>query len=149
MARFLGLDYGRRRIGVAISDELLLTAQPVDTWEGAPREEITRRIEELIRTREVKKIILGLPLSLSGEKSSMTREVERFAEHLRKSLALPVILWDERLSSVQSKKVLQSMGIKTGKNKSKVDRMAAVLLLQCYLDHLEEEESGRIRREDC
>lgn len=149
MARILGLDYGKRRIGVALSDELHLTAQPFATWEGLTWSAAADETRELILRQEVKKIVLGLPLHMKGDKGPMADEVERFARYLRNRLDIPVELWDERLSSVQSRKALHIMGVKSGKDKKRIDRIAAVFLLQSYLDCQREKNRESGKREDC
>jgi len=135
MNKILGLDYGRKRTGVALSDALGMTAQPFDTFEGFTWPQIVDKLEILIGKFNVQLIVLGLPLSLAGDKGKMALEAERFAVHLEKHLQVTVKLWDERLTSVQSKKTIHQMGGKTGRNKGRVDRMAAALILQSYLDN--------------
>jgi putative Holliday junction resolvase len=134
LIRILGLDYGKRRIGVALSDPLGVTAQPFETWNVRDWKSIILKISTLIKQMNVEKVVVGLPLSLSGEKSSMTKEVERFATKLYNYIQIPVILIDERLTSVQSEHILRKMNIKYSKKKHKVDLLAAVLILQNYLN---------------
>jgi putative Holliday junction resolvase len=136
VGRILGLDYGRRRIGVAVSDPLGLIAQPITTWVGLSWGEVGEKVCSLMEAMEVDRVILGLPLTLRGEKGHMAREVEKFSIQLKRQISIPVILWDERLTSVQSQRVIHSMDGKPSRKKASVDLVAAVLLLQSYLDHI-------------
>ena len=134
MGRILSLDYGQRRIGVAVSDPLGVTAQPFDTWEGLGFNQIVEKIGLLITQIEIEKIIIGLPLTLKGEKGPSVKKVEQFAERLKRRIAIPVILWDERLTSIQAKRILHQAEEKPSRRKGKVDLIASVLLLQNYLE---------------
>jgi putative Holliday junction resolvase len=129
----LSLDYGRRRIGVAISDPLGITAQPFDTWNGLTFDQIVETLHTLICRKKVDRIIIGLPLTLKGEKGKLAKEVEQFAMKLRRHFPVPIILWDERLTSVQAKRILHQSNEKPSRKKGKVDLIASVLLLQNYL----------------
>jgi len=135
--RILGLDYGKSRIGVAVSDPLGVTAQPLETWHARDWNSIIVRIRALIEELGVVRVVLGYPLSLSGERGSMAKEVERFATKLYNRIQIPVLLIDERLTSVQSERYLRQMKIKYTKQKQKVDLLSAVLILQQYLDQRE------------
>ena len=138
MGRILSLDYGRRRIGVAVSDPLGVTAQPFDTWDGLEFNQIVEKIDSLIRQIGIEKIIIGLPLTLKGEKGQSVKKVEHFAMELKRCISLPVILWDERLTSIQAKRVLHQAEEKPSRRKGKVDLIASVLLLQNYLEFQKE-----------
>jgi len=135
VGRILGLDYGRRRIGVSISDPLGVTAQPLTTWSGLCRNDVVDKVLTLIAEMEVESIVIGLPLSLSGKRGPMAREVERFTEHLKQRIGIPVTLWDERLTSTQARRAIHKIQEKPSRNKEKVDLIASVLLLQNYLDY--------------
>jgi len=135
VGRILGLDYGRRRIGVAISDPLGLTAQPLETWKGLRWEEVTEKICTLIDPLGVERVILGFPLTLAGEKGKMAQEVQKFTTHLQKRISIPITLWDERLTSVQAGRIIHSLDKKPSRKKERVDLIASVLLLQNYLDY--------------
>lgn len=135
MGRILGLDYGRRRIGVAVSDPLELTAQPVETWEGLSFAEVVERICTLVEKMNVERVVVGLPLTLKGERGSLAREVERFTAELCHSIRVPVTLWDERMTSVQAHRSLRKMGKKPSRKKERIDLIASIFLLQSYLDH--------------
>ena len=137
MNRILGLDYGKRRIGVAVSDPLGVTAQPFETWDVRDWNSTVKRIRTLITELGVERVVLGYPLSLSGKRGAMAKEVERFATKLYNSIQIPVMLIDERYTSVQSERHLCQMNVKYTKQKDKVDLIAAVLILQQYLDQSE------------
>jgi putative Holliday junction resolvase len=134
VGRILALDYGRQRIGVAVSDLLGATAQPFDTWEGLKFEQIVDKLCLLIRKLEIEKIIMGLPLTLKGEKGKLARDVEQITMRLRQHIKTPILLWDERFTSVQAERLLQQANEKPSRQKKKIDVIAAILLLQNYLD---------------
>jgi putative Holliday junction resolvase len=133
--RFLGLDVGAKRIGVAVSDELGLTAQPVMTLETRRnRREDLRRIARLARRYEVAGIVAGRPLHLSGETSARTAKTEQFAAELKELSGLPVHLWDERLTTREAHQLLYESGHKRQEHAGVVDQVAATLILQSFLD---------------
>ena len=130
----LGIDYGERRIGLALSDPLGIIAKPLKVID---RKKTTDFISEILDTSEENKaniIVVGLPLSLSGKQSKQTEVVQKFIEKLAQLGKIPVIPVDERLSSVSAKKSLQEQGVKTGHEKGRVDETAAAIILQEYLD---------------
>jgi len=135
LARILALDYGRRRIGVAMSDMLGLTAQPLEVWEESGWEETVRHINHLIESEDVTDVIVGHPLTLHGQRGKMAQETERFVAMLKRHIAIPVILWDERLTSVQARQALMTMKKSVRGKKGRVDILSAVLLLQNYLEY--------------
>ena len=145
MKRLLALDYGHKRIGVALSDPLQIIAQPYDTWQNLSVEDVIERLSDLIRTKDVQLIVLGYPLTLKGDRKKLARQVEYFRLQLCCHINVPVILWDERLTSVQAKKTMITMNEKPSHNKAKIDQIAASLLLQNYIDarkkHTNSEES--------
>lgn len=134
MKRILGIDYGRQRIGVSLSDPLRITAQPFTTLTGLSWKEAAAYFKDLMDTYDIETVVIGLPLLLKGDAGPMAKEVKRFSVYLEKEIAAPIVLWDERLSSVQSKRSLQALGEKTGSNKGRIDKMAAALFLQAFLD---------------
>jgi len=136
VGRILGLDYGRRRVGLSISDPLKLTAQPLDTWEGLSRKVLIEKLLTLVEHMDIERIVIGFPLTMKGDKGTMARTVEKFADELSNKNQVSVILWDERLTSVQAQRILRETGYKTGKKKGIIDMVASVLILQNYLDHL-------------
>lgn len=131
--RILAVDYGVKRIGLALSDTLGITAQEFDTINVLKKDEHFLRIKEIVEKEKVKKILVGMPLNMNGSKGERAREVEKFIEKLKRYVNIPIIMRDERLTSVEAKKIMISLGQKTGKNKEKIDRLAAVLLLETYL----------------
>lgn len=139
MARILGLDFGTKTVGVAVSDELLLTAQAVETiWREKPGKlrQTLARIEELVNSYGVEKIVLGLPKNMNdteGERCEKTRE---FKELLEKRTGLEVILWDERLTTVAANDAMIEMGIRRENRKEYIDQIAAIFILQEYLDYV-------------
>jgi putative pre-16S rRNA nuclease len=131
--RVLALDLGTRRIGVALSDELRLTAQGLDTLERTNLREDLARLTRLARERGVALILIGNPLHMNGSEGRQSTWVRKFAERLEKRSGLAVRLWDERLTSVEAARVLEESGISREKSRRAVDRLAAVILLESYL----------------
>jgi putative Holliday junction resolvase len=132
--RYLGLDLGGRRIGVAVSDPGGLIAQPLQTLIVRGIEDAVRQVCRAIAEHEVVGIVLGLPLNLSGDQSEQSKEVEKFAKHLRRVCPAPVYFEDERLSSRQAESILHSYGKKIKGHKEKIDRISAAIILQSFLD---------------
>ena len=135
-ARYLALDVGAKRIGVAISDPLGLTAQPLltITRKTNPREDL-RSLGRLARQHGCTEFLVGLPLLLSGDASAQTERVRRFASQLAEYSDLPVRLWDERLSTQEAHAILYASGRRRQEHARLVDQVAAVLILQSFLDH--------------
>jgi putative Holliday junction resolvase len=133
----MGLDFGSKTVGVAVSDELFITAQGVEIIRRKEENKLRRtlaRIEELIEMYEVEEIVLGLPKNMNaseGIRAELTRE---FCEKLERRTGLPVTLWDERLTTVEAGKILMESGVRREERKEYVDKIAAVLILQNYLD---------------
>ena len=136
MGRLLAIDYGEKRLGLAISDPNQIISKPLKTIILSDSQYIYNELEKIISDYEIQKLIIGLPLGMDGKKTHQTSKVEAFEEDLQNKISIPVILFDERLSSVSAKKSLISQGIKTGHNKSKIDQTAAAIFLQHYLDTL-------------
>ncbi len=132
--RILAIDFGTRRLGVAVSDALGVTAQGLPTIERRGREEDLRQIEKLVEEHSAVRVIVGNPLGQGGQETEMSRRVAGFAERLRGRLACPVDLWDERLTSVEATRVLRASGMGIEKRRRAADRVAVTLLLQSYLD---------------
>lgn len=135
--RIMGLDFGSKTVGVAVSDSLLLTAQGVEIIRRKEENKLRRtlaRIEELIVEYEVGEIVLGLPRNMNateGERADLTRE---FKEKLERRTGLPVELWDERLTTVAADHIMMEAGVRRENRKEYVDKIAAMLILQGYLD---------------
>tara|TARA_Y100000996_G_scaffold407906_1_gene386126 strand:- start:44 stop:460 length:417 start_codon:yes stop_codon:yes gene_type:complete len=136
MGRLLAIDYGEKRLGLAISDPNQIISKPLKTIILSDSQYIYNELEKIISDYEIQKLIIGLPLGMDGKKTQQTSKVEAFKEDLQNKISIPVILFDERLSSVSAKKSLISQGIKTGHNKSKIDQTAAAIFLQHFLDTL-------------
>ena len=134
MKRFVGLDVGERRIGVAVSDPLGMTAQPHGVVErrGA-RVDIVALMEKL-QGFEIAGFVAGLPLEMSGNEGSQVERVRTFCERLEKTTGIPVAYQDERLTSVQSERLLESAGVRRERRRGLLDKMAAALILQAWLD---------------
>ena len=130
--RVLAIDYGRKRIGLAISDELRATARPLQILERENRRSDIYRLREIVRDRDIKLIVLGHPVHLSGEGSEMSEEVSRFAAKLRHELNLEVMLVDERLTSWEAEQLPISR--RRSVERTRVDDLAAAILLREYLD---------------
>jgi putative Holliday junction resolvase len=133
MGRLLGIDYGRARVGVAVSDETKFLARPLCCLEYK-KDFIEQLKKELKPLMPIDSIIVGLPLSMSGKDSPMTEEVRKFSEYLHQALQIPVVLWDERLTSAQVDRELRDAGVKRKQRAEKSDTLAASLILQSYLD---------------
>ena len=134
MSKILSIDYGEKRIGVAISDELKILAGGVSSLENKGINFVISEIKKLCQENRVAKIIIGLPLSLRGKKTDQTKEVEKFVAFFKKKIKMPVELVDERFSSVLAKKYILKRGGRY--RKEEIDTLAAKILLQDYLDKL-------------
>ena len=132
--RILALDLGRRRIGLAVSDELLLTAQGLPTLLRTNAGEDLDRLASLAAQWKIARVLIGNPVHMSGREGAGSAWVREFAEKLERRLGRPVRLWDERLTTVQASRVLRESGISRQKRGLAVDRLSAVILLQNYLE---------------
>lgn len=132
--RIMALDVGQRRIGLAVSDELGLTAQGLETLQRANRRTDLAALARLASQWNVSMWLVGHPVTLSGQPGRQAQLVERFAHDLAAYSGLPVELWDERLTTAQAQRVLKQSGVSIAKRARAVDRLAAVLLLASYLD---------------
>ena len=132
--RVLGVDYGEKRVGLSLSDPLGFTAQPLVSLTRKNDGQIASELENIAREREVKRLVVGLPLKLSGADSARTRRTRRFIEHLRRRLKMPVENWDERLSTTEAERALRDTALSGQRRKAIRDVTAAQLILQGYLD---------------
>src|SRR5437899_10058113 len=132
MNRILALDFGRARIGTAISDELQLLAHPLETIPA--NEQATSRIAEIVREKKVDHVIAGLPKRMNGQMGAAATEVLEFVEKLRAILPCPVVTWDERLTTAAAHRALRDASKKTRHTRGYVDQVAAQMILQSYLD---------------
>lgn len=131
--RILAIDFGSRRMGLAVSDPLGITAQGLDTLERKNKRRDFARLERVIREYHVAEIVLGNPLRMSGEAGAQSQKVAEFAEELRQRFQISVHLFDERLTSAEANRVLREADLSIQKRAQAVDRMAAVLILQSFL----------------
>lgn len=132
MYPILALDFGRARIGAAISDELQLLAHPLETIQA--NEEAASRVAEIVREKKVDHVVAGLPKRMNGQLGPAATEVLQFVEKLRAILPCPVVTWDERLTTVAAHRALREAGKKTRHTRGYVDQVAAQMILQSYLD---------------
>jgi putative holliday junction resolvase len=132
--RTLALDHGTVRIGVAVSDELGMIAQPLEFIPAEPLAAFLERLKTLVAEREVGRILVGMPRNMDGSYGPAAEKVKEFVRQLRETLSLPIQTWDERLTSVQAQRMLREAAVKGAKQRQKIDQMAAAILLQSYLD---------------
>jgi putative holliday junction resolvase len=133
--RILGLDVGSKRIGVAVTDALGITAQGLETIQRRNKRTDLAQLEELIREYAVAEIVVGYPLRMSGSTGTQSAKIEEFAAELRKKFPIPVHLWDERLTSAEANRLLRETEMSIRRRAEVVDRMAAVLILQNFLEN--------------
>ena len=133
-SRVLALDLGKKRIGMALSDELGVTAQGLETLERSNIRKDLARISQLAADKNVSLILVGNPLHMSGREGRQAEYARDFGERLRAASGIPVEFWDERLTTVAAQRVLRESGISIEKRAKAVDRLAAVILLESYLD---------------
>ena len=142
--RRLGLDFGSKTVGVAVSDGLLLTAQGVETIERKDENKLRKtcaRIEELIAEYEITEIVLGLPKNMNNTEGERVEKTKAFGEMLERRTGLPVHYWDERLTTVAAEQILMESGVRRENRKAVIDKVAAGLILQGYLDCLKTKEN--------
>ena len=132
--RILALDHGAKRIGVAVSDETKTIAQPLEYIRAEPFADFLYRLKQLLVEKEVDCILIGLPRNMDGSYGPAAQKVQTFAGVLKNAVTVPIKLWDERLTSAQANKILIQANVRRGQRKEKVDKMAAAILLQSYLD---------------
>lgn len=132
--RILALDHGTVRIGVAVSDELKMLAHPLEFIPADPFADFLVRLKEIIREKEVELILIGMPRNMNGSYGPAALKVQVFVAALKDAVTIPVKAWDERLTSVQANKILRDNKVRGDKRKEQVDKMAAAILLQSYLD---------------
>jgi putative Holliday junction resolvase len=135
--RILALDHGTKRIGVAVSDELKMIAQPLEYIPAEPFAGFLDRLKEILREKEVELILVGMPRNMDGSYGPAAAAVRDFVDQLRNLVTVPLVTWDERLSTVQAQRLLRQAGHKAKQQKGRVDASAAAILLQSYLDSLQ------------
>src|SRR6266700_1634839 len=132
--RILAIDHGTKRMGIAVSDELGMIAQPLEFIPAEPFAELLNRLKEIIRAKQVELIVIGMPRNMDGSYGPAALKVQDFVAVLRNAVTIPIRTWDERLTSVQANRFLLEGNVRRAKRKEKVDKMAAAILLQSYLD---------------
>ena len=133
-SRILALDLGKRRIGLALSDELGISAQGLETLERTNIREDLERLSQLVVERGVSLILIGNPLHMSGREGRQAEHAREFGKRLKSVTGVPIEFWDERLTTAEAQRVLRESGISIEKRAKVVDRLAAVILLSSYLD---------------
>lgn len=132
--RILALDHGTKRIGVAVSDEMKMIATPLEYIPAEPFAPFLERLKQIIREKEVDLILVGMPRNMDGSYGPAALKVQEFVAVLKETIAIPIKLWDERLTSAQANRFLIQADVKRQNRKEKVDKTAAAILLQSYLD---------------
>lgn len=135
--RIMALDVGSRTIGIACSDALLMTAQGIETIRRTSLENDFNRLRELISEYEVHELVVGMPKNMNGTKGDRAEKTEEFVKKMKAVIDLPVTFWDERLSTVMAERQLIAADVSRKKRKGVIDKMAAVVILQGYLDRLQ------------
>lgn len=149
--RIMGLDYGSKTVGVAVSDALQITAQGIEIVRRKQENKLRQtlaRIEELIVEYEVEKIVLGLPKNMNDTVGERAERSLQFQEMLERRTGLPVVMWDERLTTVSADKAMMEAGIRRENRKEYVDSIAAALILQGYLDRCRNEAAGKLAEQE-
>jgi putative Holliday junction resolvase len=134
--RVLGLDFGEKRIGVSVSDELGLTAQGITTIIRKNNKQVMDELKQVIHRYQVEQVVIGYPLRLDGSEGIQCEKVNHFGRYIETAFGLPVVKWDETLSSQAAEDVLREADVHWKKRRLVVDKVAATLILQSYLDHL-------------
>jgi putative Holliday junction resolvase len=132
--RVMAIDHGTKRMGIAVSDELKIIAQPLEYIAAEPFADLLARLKELVREKEVDLIVIGMPRNMNGSYGPAALKVQEFVAALKSALTVPIKTMDERLTSAQANRFLLQGNVRRDKRKEKVDKTAAALLLQSYLD---------------
>lgn len=132
--RILALDHGTKRVGVAVSDEMFIIAQPLEYIPPEPFAAFLARLKQIIGEKEVGQILVGLPRNMDGSYGPAALKVQAFVAVLKDAVTIPIKFWDERLTSTQAQRFLIQGGVRRAQRKEKVDKTAAAILLQSYLD---------------
>jgi putative Holliday junction resolvase len=132
--RILGVDFGNKRVGLALSDETGTVASPLTYIDGGGVAAVSREIVRVCTERKVGKIVVGVPVRLDGTRSEQTEHTLAFIEELERTTVIPVAKWDERLTSVQANRALLEGNVRRSERKEKIDKLAAQIMLQSYLD---------------
>jgi len=132
--RILALDHGTKRVGVAVSDEAYIIAQPLEYIAPEPFAGFLARLQQIISEKEIGRILVGMPRNMDGSYGPAALKVQAFVAVLKDAVTIPIKLWDERLTSTQAQRFLIQGGVRRDQRKEKVDKTAAAILLQSYLD---------------
>jgi len=132
--RILGLDIGSKRIGVAVSDPLGITAQGLLTLEKGKDTDLIKNLRDIILKEEIKEIVVGLPLNMNGSYGPQAKSAISFADNLKDKFDMPVKLWDERMSTMEVERIMIEADVSRAKRKKKIDKLAAQVILQSYLN---------------
>ena len=138
--RIMGLDFGSKTVGVALSDPLLITAQGLETVRRESPNKLRKtyaRLEQIIKEYDVQKIVLGLPKNMNNTEGERVEKTKEFADNLHRRTGIEIIMWDERLTTVEAHKTMMAAGLNSENRNKIVDKIAAVLILQGYLDSIE------------
>ena len=133
--RVLAIDFGSKRMGIAVSDELGIIASPLEVIPAEPSTQFLARLREILEQKQVKRIIVGMPRQLDGSYGPAAVAVREFVSKLKESVSIPIECWDERLTSAQANRALIEAGVRRKDRRGRVDKTAAAILLQSYLDH--------------
>ena len=134
--RVLAIDHGTKRMGIAVSDELKMIAQPLEYIPAEPFAVFLERLKAIIREKQVELVIVGMPRNMDGSYGPAALKVQEFVAVLKEAVPVPIKTWDERLTSTQANRFLIAADVRRSKRKEKVDQTAAAILLQSYLDSL-------------
>jgi putative holliday junction resolvase len=134
--RLLGIDYGDKHIGLAVSDPMLLTAQALESYHTQNKSKDMEFFRNLISKYKITKIVIGLPLRMDGSEGSRVKKTKKFASRLKNHFDIPIVYWDERLTTKQASRIMRDKGISNKKKKKLVDQISAVLILSSYMDSL-------------
>lgn len=136
MKRFLGIDFGKVRVGLAISDELGLLAHALETLRISNRNKVVEQIAQIVHEKKIERVVVGLPRNMDGSHGPSANEALAFVANLRARLPCEVVTWDERLTTLSANRALREAGRKTRETRGYVDQVAAQMILQDYLDRL-------------
>ncbi|MBI4852078.1 MAG: Holliday junction resolvase RuvX [Acidobacteria bacterium] len=131
--RILAIDYGEKRLGLAISDELKMTARPLITIMRVPKEKSFSKIKHYVEELNVSQIVVGLPIKLDGTIGDAALRVEKFVSHLKEILTCPIVTWDEKLTSYQAEERMRNSGLSLSERRLRIDEFAALIILEDYL----------------
>jgi putative Holliday junction resolvase len=143
--RFMGLDFGDKRIGIAVSDDQGQIAMPKDTLQRSGKVKYIERLAELADQENVGEILVGMPVSMDGSHGPQAQKVMRFVQRLRQRVEIPVVVWDERLTTVAAERILIEGNLSRSRRRRVIDKVAAAYMLQSYLDFRNERQAAEQR----